>query len=222
MTRVGILGGTFNPIHLGHLRAAEEVCEALELDEMRLVPAAEPPHKRGTREDPLAPAELRLAWVRLACADNPRLVVDPLEVRRGGASFTVDTLAAVARECAPERPVFTIGCDAFRELESWREPGRVIALSDFAVMPRPGVAGGLLDWIPPGLRGEFELSPDGHSAFHAGQGCRVWRVEVSALDISSSDIRERLRRGRSVRYLLPEAVRREVEKSGVYSQRGAG
>ena len=102
MTRIGVLGGTFNPIHLGHLRAAEEVAEALALDRVLLVPSAQPPHKAGG--DALAPGALRLAWVEAACAGNPRLSACDVEIARGGASYTVDTLRALAERATPAGP----------------------------------------------------------------------------------------------------------------------
>lgn len=222
MTRIGILGGTFNPIHFGHLRAAEEVGEALGLDAVWLVPSAEPPHKQGSADDPVAPAARRLSWARIACEGNPRLAVSEIEVRRGGASYTVDTLRAVGERTAPERPVFVIGSDAFAELGTWREPKQLFALADFAVMARPPHAEEPLGrWIPEAMRGDFDVAPDGRSARHGASGGEVRIVPISALAISSSDIRERLRRGLSIRYLLPEAVRRAILESGVYAPRAA-
>jgi nicotinate-nucleotide adenylyltransferase len=214
MTRLGVLGGTFNPIHLGHLRAAEEVAEALGLARVLLVPSAQPPHKAGGAA--LAPGALRLAWVEAACAGNPRLVACDVEIARGGASYTVDTLRTLAeREAA--RPVFIIGSDAFAELGTWREPKQLFALADFAVMTRPGTPGRLADWIPEALRGDLELDPRGDRARHRATGGSLCAVAISALAISSSDVRERVRSGRSIRYLVPEAVRRDIEASGVYA-----
>ena len=215
MTRIGVLGGTFNPIHLGHLRAAEEVAEALDLSRVLLVPSAQPPHKSGG--GPLAPGALRLAWVEAACAGNPRLAACDLEVARGGASYTVDTLRALVESGAAARPVFIIGSDAFTELGSWREPKQLFALADFAVMARPGTPGHLGDWIPDALRADFELAPGGDTARHRATGGTVRAVAIPALAISSSEIRERVRRGRSIRYLVPEEVRRDIEASGVYA-----
>ncbi len=217
MTRIGVLGGTFNPIHLGHLRAAEEVGEALGLERVLLVPSAQPPHKSGGDSGPLAPGRLRLAWVEAACAGNPRLAACDLEVARGGASYTVDTLRALADRAAPARPVFIIGSDAFAELGTWREPKQLFALADFAVIARPGSPGRLADWIPDVLRADFELDPGGDAARHRATGGSLRAVAISALAVSSSDIRDRIRRGRSVRYLVPEAVRRDIEASGVYA-----
>ncbi len=215
MTRIGVLGGTFNPIHLGHLRAAEEVGEALGLERVLLVPSAQPPHKSG---GPLAPGALRLAWVEAACAGNPRLATCDIEIARGGASYTVDTLRALAEREAPARPVFIIGSDAFTELGTWREPKQLFALADFAVMARPGTPGRLSDWIPGALRGDFELEPGGAGAVHRATGSSLRAVSISALAVSSSDIRDRIRRGQSVRYLVPEAVRQDIEASRVYAR----
>jgi nicotinate-nucleotide adenylyltransferase len=220
MTRIGILGGTFNPIHVGHLRAAEEVGEALGLELVLLVPSAHPPHKSSCDDDPLAPAPRRLAWVETACADNPRLAACDVEIERGGASYTIDTLRALAERAAPDRPVFVIGADAFAEVGTWREPKQLFALADFAVMTRPGTPGRLADWIPDTLRAEFTLDAEGRAARHRATGARLVVVAISALEVSSSEIRARVRSGRSIRYLVPEAVRRDIEESGVYAGEG--
>jgi nicotinate-nucleotide adenylyltransferase len=215
--RVGILGGTFNPIHLGHLRAAEEVREQLELSRVLLVPSAEPPHKSGSSADPIAPPELRLAWVREAVAGNPALEVDPLEIERGGPSYAIDTVRSVAARTAPEPPIFLIGCDAFALLSSWREPEELLSLACFAVMARPPVySGSLADELPDCARDAFALEPSGRIARHRTAPTWIQAVEVGALDISSSDVRERIRKGRSIRYLVPEAIREAVLASGVY------
>jgi nicotinate-nucleotide adenylyltransferase len=217
--RLGVLGGTFNPIHLGHLRVAEEVREQLGLAQMILVPSATPPHKDTNARDPIAPAELRLAWVRAAVAGNPGLAVDGMELERGGRSYTIETVRAIARRSAPELPVFAIGHDAFAELDTWRDPEALLREAHLAVMTRPPSRGGLADWLPRCAREAFELDPDGRSARHRSGATWIRRVDVTALDISSTDIRERLRTGRSVRYLLPEAIREDVERSGVYAAR---
>jgi nicotinate-nucleotide adenylyltransferase len=220
--RIGVFGGTFNPIHVGHLRAAEDVAEQLELERVLFVPSANPPHKSDRQSDPIAPAELRLAWVREAIADNPRLGVDALEIERGGRSFTVDTLERIAERTAPDRPVFAIGCDAFALLDSWREPQRLFELAHFAVMTRPPFhADQLDDWLPKCLDGALSREPDGRTARHRKSGIRIHLVRVCALDVSSSDIRARIRAGRSIRYLLPESVRRAALESGVYESGSA-
>ena len=209
---------------MGHLRAAEEVIEALELERMVFVPSSQPPHKPGKSGDPIAAPADRLTWLRAALRDNPRFEVDPLEVERGGPSFSVDTLRALADRLAPERPVFVIGRDAFREIGSWREPQALFTLAHFAVISRPGSnprgggAGASLDaWLPESLRGDLELDASGLVARHRRAGTWLRLLEIAALDVSASEIRARLRAGRSVRYLLPEAIHDEVVKSGVYT-----
>jgi len=217
LARIGILGGTFNPVHVGHLRAAEEVVEALDLERMIFVPSALPPHKSHLDSDPIASPEQRLEWLRLAVRDNPRFEVDPIEIERGGASFSVDTLRAVGERIAPERPVFTIGQDAFLEVDSWREPETLFELASFAVITRPPVdLVSLADWLPRCIRGAMDVAPNGLSAQHRSAPTWLRLVDIPALDISSSDIRLRLREGRSVRYLLPVAVEEAVHKAGTY------
>jgi len=216
---LGILGGTFNPIHLGHLRAAEEVAEQLGLERVVFVPSARPPHKTAREQDPIAPAELRLAWVRAAIAANPRFEVDDLEIQRGGPSYSIDTLKAIGARVAPALPVFVIGCDAFLEIGTWREPQALFGLAHFAVTTRPPTSrGSLAHWLPKCVRDDVELASDGLSGRVRGSGTWVRLLEICALEVSASEIRERLRQGLSVRYLLPEAVHERVVQSGVYTR----
>jgi nicotinate-nucleotide adenylyltransferase len=212
--RVGVFGGTFNPIHLGHLRAAEEAAEALDLERVLFVPSARPPHK-DAQPDAIAPADQRLEWVRLAVAGNPLFQADAVEVQRGGPSYLVETLPELHARSGPLW--FLLGRDAFAEMAAWREPERLLTQADFAVLTRPPVReGSLAEWLPSALRDALELAPDGRSALHRDAGTRVHLVEITALDVSSSDIRARLREERSVRYLLPDPVREAIERSGVY------
>ncbi len=216
---VGVYGGTFNPIHVGHLRAAEEVSEALGLARVLFVPSAVPPHKTDAAHDGIAPAALRLAWVRLAIADNPGFEVEPIEVERGGASYLVETLGALRERLAPrgEAPVFLVGSDAFAEMGAWRNPERLFALSHYAVMVRPPRRSGCLtDWLPAVVRDQIELAPDGRSGRHRHAGTWLRVVEIAGFDVSASDLRRRLHENRSVRYLLPEPVREAVLASGAY------
>jgi len=216
--RVGIFGGTFNPVHLGHLHAAEEVLDALGLERMVFVPSGEPPHKTASEKDPIAPASLRLAWVRAATADNPRFSVDPVEVERGGASYSVETLRTLGARFAPDLPVFVIGEDAFAEVGMWREPEALFTLANFAVITRPHrAADAARHWLPARVQGAFELSRDGRSARHRAAGTWARLLPIAALDVSSSEIRARLRSGRSVRYLLPETILEDVLQSRVYA-----
>lgn len=219
VARTGVFGGTFNPVHLGHLRAAEEVCEALGLERLLFVPSARPPHK-GDADQSIAPPHMRHAWLAAALAENPRFEADPIELERGGLSYSVETLAAIGERVAPERPVFLIGHDAFREIETWREPERLLALCHLAVMTRPPERGGRLpDWLPARLAAAYDLAGDGRSGRHREAGTWIRHVAIRGLDVSATDVRRLLREGRSARYLVPEAARVEIVKSGAYAAR---
>jgi nicotinate-nucleotide adenylyltransferase len=187
--RTGLLGGTFDPIHLGHLRAAECAREALALEAVVLVPAGVPPH----RQAPQASALDRFAMVSLASAENPRFVASDVELRRQGPSYTVETLSELRAERPDDELVLIVGADTLPEMASWREAGRVFSLCEVAVVTRPGAA-----------------------QAQAGDGRRVSPVAGPALDISSSAIRQLVREGRSVRYLVPPAVADYIDKRGLY------
>jgi nicotinate-nucleotide adenylyltransferase len=218
--RLGLFGGTFNPIHVGHLRAAEEAAEVLALERVLFLPSAVPPHKAGACRDVIAPARHRLEWVRLATRDNPRFAVDPLELEREGPSYSVDTLRTIHERDGDIETVFLIGQDAFAEIGSWREPEALFALTHFAVFPRAPSAGGTLaEWIPDCVKGEIVLGPDGCSGRHARAGTWIRLLSIRPLDVSASDLRARLRAGRSVRYLVPEAAWRAILESGAYAEK---
>jgi nicotinate-nucleotide adenylyltransferase len=189
--RLGVFGGTFDPIHLGHLRAAENALESLELDRVAFVPAGTPPH----RELPSSSAIDRYAMTALATAGHPRFTVSDAELRREGPSYTVDTVAGLRRE-SPEALVFVIvGSDTFPEMPTWKEHGRLLELCTVAVVARPG-----------------ESPADGGAAPPRG----VARVEGPGLAISASAIRARARQGESIRYLVPDAVADYISKRALY------
>ena len=192
--------------------------ECLELERMIFVLSARPPHKSAASDDPIAPAKVRLEWLRRAISSNERFELDAVEVDREGPSYLVDTLRSLGARTAPELPVFTLGCDAFLEIETWREPATLFRLAHFAVVTRPPLAAkNLRDWMPEGLDAAFELARDGRSARHREARTSIQLVEIPALDVSASAIRARLRAGRSVRYLLPESIHEAVHASGCYS-----
>jgi nicotinate-nucleotide adenylyltransferase len=216
---LGIYGGTFNPIHFGHLRAAEEIVEALELDVLHLVPSANPPHK-ATSGDEIAPAKLRLDWVTQAIAGNPRLCVDPIEVEREGASYLVETLEALRERHPGEDLVFAVGRDAFVEMGSWRAPERIFALANVLVTTRPpNETCDLSRWLPGCVADVFDIEPEGLVARHREAGTWIRHLPITPLDISASNIRARLRAGRSIRYLVPESVEAAIRASGCYTGR---
>jgi len=181
--RIGLYGGTFDPIHLGHLRAAETAREGLGLDLVAFVPSAVPPHRS---EPPRAAAD-RLAMARLATSSHPRFEAWDAELRRPGPSYTVETVAALLSERPSDSFVLVVGADTWPEMATWREPQRLLSLVAVAVVDRPGYAG-----------------PDPGVPFPGALG--VTRVLGPSLPISATTIRELARRGRSVRFLVPDAV----------------
>jgi nicotinate-nucleotide adenylyltransferase len=212
--RVGIFGGTFNPIHLGHLRSAEEVREAQHLDRVLFVPSATPPHKPRYG---LVSAEHRLAMVRLAIAGNPYFEVSTIEIDRPGRSYSVDTLRALRAEMPGVSFVFIMGLDAFREIDTWKEYERVFELADLVVTSRPPLGEpDLRRALPVAVRARV-CYPD-KQLEHRREN-RIIFQPVSDLNISASAIRQRCRRGLSIRYLVPAAVERYITRHGLYAGR---
>jgi nicotinate-nucleotide adenylyltransferase len=211
---IGIFGGTFDPVHVGHLRAAEDVREALDLAEIRFVPAATPPHKEARTIT--APAA-RLHMLELATAGVPAFRVWPIELARRGPSYSIDTIRALRDEVGPgPRLAFVLGRDAFAEFDTWKEHVAIFSLCDVVVMTRPPHREVLsLGDIPVAARGAFCYDPVSGS-FHHESGHRVIPLSVVPLDISATDIRSRLASGRSIRFLVPAAVEAYLESSGLY------
>jgi nicotinate-nucleotide adenylyltransferase len=208
-----VFGGTFDPIHLAHLRCAEEARERLQLDEVLFVPAGDPPHK--TRR--ITPAVHRLAMVRLATAGNPAFRASAIEVDRGGRSYTVDTLRALrARLRNGGALTLLIGLDAFREIGTWKEYRSLFALADVAVWTRPPHRiGSIRALLPVAARADFCYGREQTTLRHR-TGNQIRILTVTALDVSASAIRLRLRRGRSIRYLVPPAVERYLSRHRLY------
>lgn len=214
----GILGGTFNPVHLGHLRMAEEMREALGLRQVLFLPAAVPPLKHG---DIAAPAD-RLEMVRLAVAQNPSFELSDRELLRAGPSYTVDTLRELKQGQPPgSRLWFLLGSDTVPDLHRWREPAALFELASFAVALRPGTrAKAPRELLPEQLAADFEDGPDaeadGGLVHRSGNELRL--VPTTALAISASDIRRRVARGASIRYLVPAAVADYIAKHTLYQE----
>lgn len=202
---IGILGGTFAPIHNGHLRLATEAREQLRLTEVRLIPAAHPP----LRAAPAIPAARRLRWVRLAIKGDPGLRADDRELRRDGASYTVDTLRSL-RNDFPRAPLcLLLGQDQARKLPRWHRWRELPKLAHLVFFYRPGEAARFSAPVARLLRGRRARSAAQLRARAAGLW---WRCEMPPLDISASDIRRRLRDKRSVRGLLPDAVIKDFNR----------
>ena len=213
---IGIYGGTFNPIHTTHLRAAEEVCEGLGLQRMLFIPSARPPHKSECNQ-PIASADLRFQWVQMALAGHPVFEADPIERDRPGHSYLVDTLKALRERRAGQKLVFVVGQDAFSEMGTWRSPREIFSLVDIAVTTRPPkIEAALEAWLPDCVHNDFDIDALKQSATHRTSDTSIRLVPVTPLDISASRIRRAIRTGQSIRYLVPESIRQSILESGVY------
>jgi nicotinate-nucleotide adenylyltransferase len=196
MQRLGVLGGTFDPPHIGHLILAEYAREALDAAQILFVPTADPPHKDDTR---LA-IEHRLAMVERAIAGNPYFAVSLADVERPGPHYTVDLVPILQKQYPEAELYFLIGADSLRDLPTWNRPQELIRLCKFAVMRRPDV----------------EATPEMHEAILPGLAERVIMLDTPLVDISSTDIVTRLRAGKSARYIVPEAALDYLLANGLY------
>lgn len=208
MPRLGVFGGSFNPIHFGHLLIADEVCERLALDRVLFIPAGVPPHKPG---DELAPARDRFEMTRLAVRAHPRFEVSDLELVRHGPSYTVDTLRALAGQ---GELFLLIGSETFLDLLNWREPRQVAALARLVVVPRSGNA--FDPEAPAAQKILHELALPGFVRDLSGPPRAPILVSAASLPISGSDLRRRAREGRSLAYRMPEAVAAYISEHGLY------
>lgn len=210
---LGVFGGTFDPVHFGHLRLAEEAREQLRLPGVRWIPAGQPPH-RGT---PRVTAGQRLAMVRLATAGNPGFEVDAAEVEAARPSYTVTTLERLRAECGPLRPlVLLVGADAFAGLPSWHRWRDLLGLAHIAVSHRPGFPVAA-DSLPGELAAEFTgRRLPGINELHASPAGGIFTFAMTQLAISATQIRQLLVDGCSPRYLLPEAVLDYIQSHHLY------
>ena len=217
---VGILGGTFDPIHLAHLRLGQEAADILGLDEVRLVPSATPPHRAA----PMASAEHRLAMVRLAIADNRRFRADDRELRRDAPSYTIDTLESIRAEIGPQRPLCLIlGADAFVLLETWSRWTTLFELAHIAVACRPGhPPESWAGHMGPALAAQFgRRRTDDPGRIAATPGGSVFPLAITQMDISARQIRALLPGPASARYLLPRIVLDYIEMQRLYRETNA-
>ena len=186
--KIGILGGTFNPIHLGHLILAEEVRQKVGLDRVIFVPTNMPVHKENGE---IIPAQHRLKMLRLAIKDNPYFFVDDIEIRRKGRSYTIDTLKQFTKIYSHDELYFIIGSDLVNYLNEWKDLNEIISLVKFVVATRPNFP---LDNLPDYLT----------------------TIDIPAVDISAFKIRQSIKENHSFRYLVPESVRNYIIKKGLY------
>lgn len=210
---VGIFGGTFDPIHFGHLRLAEEMADALGLERVLFIPAGQPPHRGAPR----IPASHRLEMVRRAVAGNPRFVADAREVASPRPSYTVDTLSALRAELGEAQPLWLLlGADAFLGLPGWHEWKQLFGLANIAVAARPGSATHGADAMSVALQNEV-LPRQVDDAAAAGAAGAILLRQMTPLDISATAIRDTLARHGSVRYLLPDAVLDYIHEQKLYT-----
>jgi nicotinate-nucleotide adenylyltransferase len=189
--KIGVFGGTFDPPHIGHMVAAQDACVALSLDRLLFVPAAEPPHKSG---NVVTSANVRLAMLRAAVADNPRFEICTLELDRSGPSYSVDTLRELRNVYPGAALHLLIGVDQVREFRTWRAADEVLELAQIGMLAREGAE------IPPGADFVKETVP------------------VTRIDVSSTLIRERVRAGKPIHYLVPDAVAEIIRQERLYSE----
>jgi nicotinate-nucleotide adenylyltransferase len=198
MSRTGVLGGTFDPPHIGHLWLAALAADALSLDQVLFMPAAQPPHKdralAGSAED-------RLELTRLAIADDARFALSTIEMERPGPSYTVDSISQLLDEHAADTLVLLMAADSLAQIDTWREPDRLLQLVEWGIGPRPGSA-----------------MPDGAqlAARFGNAAGRIHLLEGPALAVSSTAIRSRVAAGRTIRYLVPRAVEELIAARGLY------
>jgi nicotinate-nucleotide adenylyltransferase len=203
LARLGFLGGTFNPLHIGHLICAQEACLQLGLDRVLLMPVATPPHKEASADPG---AEYRVEMCRRATAADPRLDVCDIELQRPGPSYTVDTLRAIQAEGRGDELTFIVGGDMASSFPLWREPEAILELAELGVAQRAGSARDEIAQMLGAMRG----------------GDRVRFIEMPRVDISSSEIRRRVHEGVPIRYLVPDEVVAYIDERSLYRDPEAG
>jgi nicotinate-nucleotide adenylyltransferase len=211
MMRIGVFGGTFDPVHLGHLILAEQCRDQGRLDLVLFIPAARPPHKQ---EQPLTPFGRRAEMLALAVAGQPAFRVDELEKDRAGPSYTADTLAELRRRHSGAELFLLVGADTLHDLPGWREPARIVEQAGLLVVERPGWAQPSPEWLRVAL------------GLPEGAPLRQQVIESPLIHIASRDLRRRVAEGRTIRYLVPRAVEayiadKHLYRPGATSEEGA-
>ena len=211
--KIGILGGTFDPIHLGHLRTAEEVGEKLGLEKVFLIPSASPPHKTN---GPVTPFQHRLAMARMAAQASPLLEAMDIEGQRPGLSYSIETLKELQQMHCPEPELFFIlGTDAFLEIETWREYRRLFDYAHFVVIQRAGHEEKKIDSFLMHVREDITRTGD-PGVYTTSFGMIIMIMTSTFLELSSTRIRQMVAQGRSIHFLVPETVRKYILREGLY------
>jgi nicotinate-nucleotide adenylyltransferase len=213
--RIGLLGGTFNPVHLGHVRAALEIKRRFRLERVLFIPSSIPPHKRAKV---VASADDRLRMVGLACRGRKGLSSSPIEIKAGGTSYSILTLDKIRRRYAAGEIFFILGVDTFLEIDTWRDYRRVLEQCHFIVISRPGYDLARARRVLGGNLASRMIKLDQEESVKAPlpAGTRIFLVPIAALDISSTDIRRRARCGEPLRGLVPPAVETFIRRHRLY------
>jgi nicotinate-nucleotide adenylyltransferase len=215
--RLGILGGTFDPIHFGHLRIAEEILEEMNLDKVFIMPGGHPPHKDGKS---IAPFSDRLEMARAGVEESSDLEVLDIEGKRKGPSYSIETLREIHDQYEDNLDLFFIlGSDAFKEIKTWKEYKKLFDLTNFIVLKRPGISSSDINSLIESLNLNFKKSGT-KDRFTGPMGKHVFFKNVTMLDISSTKIREAIVTGKSINFLVPERVKKYIEKKGLYLNNG--
>ncbi len=218
--KIGLFGGTFDPIHWGHLRSAEEVQETFSLDWVYFIPASNPPHKR---RKPATSARDRFELVRLAIARNSCFSVSDVELLRRGKSYSIDTIRYFTQIESPEHSFyFILGLDAFSEIDSWKNVQDIFPLCHLIVTSRPG-SGDVMSYrtIPVAVRRGFCYDPR-KKAYRHKSGTYLFFTRLTDIAISASEIRNRLKGGKSIRYLVPQNIETYIKNKGLYRKHQEG
>ncbi len=212
--KIGVFGGTFNPVHFGHLRTAEEVYERMGLDRIVFIPASRPPHKNTSR---IVAFIHRWKMLELALASNPHFGLSDIENRRPGKSYSVDTLRQLRHQYpGPDSLYFLLGMDAFQDITTWKDYRNLFELTNFVILARPGYnIEKTYDLLRSEISAEYRYSEKEKLFFHPSL-CKVYFCQVTLLDISSTRIRELVAEGRSIKYLVPDSVKHYIEKTHIY------
>ncbi len=214
--KIGLMGGSFDPVHAGHLRAAEEISERLALDEMVFIPTLVSPHKSS---ETMAASSHRLNMLNLSAKRNSRFRVSDMELRREPPSYTIDTLRALKQSGSENGYYFIMGCELFAEIDTWKDFAELFNYSSFVVLRRPGY-----DFadsgspIPLALKNDFRYSYSGTGmdVFAHKSSNKLFFVDIAGIRVSSTEVRELARHGNSLRYLVPREVEKYIAENGLY------
>lgn len=220
LVKVGLFGGTFDPIHFGHLRAAEEIREILGLEKIYFVPASVPPHKTTPG---MASPHHRLKMLELAVNDNNFFSISDVEIKRGGKSYTIDTLQYFSETYPLFELYFISGSDLFSEIDSWKDYKKIFSASNFAVVERPGFSFELPGTLPLEIKDDFRYYKNHNNlTLYINKNSRILSlIKIDGLEISSTKIRELVNKSKSIKYLVPSSVETYILEHAIYKKEAA-